>query len=335
MGKLMNHLVAVAVLVCAASASRAGESASEILFEQHTLANGDAPITLHVAFAPGAIQKRPVILMLGSLETNRIPAWSTNLVREGFILAAFTAAHPPDADPQRRPVWLYFDERFANSYAEGGARAIKDSRRVVEYLVTRPDVNPEKLGWLGSSSTAIPGLAVVTQGPRLAAFVGFVCTGAYEQWFETWREHGMWRSGTNWLWPKTCELLQRHDPIRYATNAFPTAVLMVSGGADKVVDPKTARAFAEAARPAYASDPDRLRLLIYDGFGHNLPADVVPAHAEHWFRLYLNPTSAPPASAAAATNLAQSVVRSQINAADHRNLVGAETNRAKLPGRSR
>ncbi|MSU58790.1 MAG: hypothetical protein EXS35_11590 [Pedosphaera sp.] len=160
-------------------------------------------------------------------------------------------------------------------------------------------------------------------------------TGAYEQWFETWRAHGLWRSGTNWLWPETRELLREHDPIRHATNAFPTAVLMVSGGADKVVDPKTARAFAEAARPAYAADPGRLRLVIYDGFGHNLPADVVQEHAEHWFRLYLNPTNAPPTSATATTNLAQSVIRSQINAADHRGLTGAETNRANPNGHNR
>ena len=242
------------------------------------------------------------------------------------MLAAFSATHPPDPDPQRRPVWLYFDERFAHSYALGAVRAIEDSGRAVDYLVSRRDVNPEKIGWLGSSSTAIPGLAVVTQGPRLAAFVGFVCTGAYEQWFETWREHGLWRGGTKRLWPETLELLRRHDPILYATNAYPTAVLMVSGGADKIVDPKTAQAFAETARPAYAQDPDRFRLLIYDGFGHNLPADVVQQHAEHWFRLYLNPTSTPPVSAAAATNLAQAVMRSQINAADHRAVMNASTN---------
>ena len=319
-----GRLVVVAG-VCLWQCNLAAESSEAIRFERHTLENGDAPISLQLAFRPDFGGAHPVILMLGALETNRVPAWSTNLVAEGFMLAAFTAAHPPDPDPRRRPVWLYFDERFAHSYALGAARAIADARRVIEQLVKRPDVNAEKIGWLGSSSTAIPGLAVVTQGPRLAAFVGFVCTGAYEQWFETWRENGMWRSGTNQLWPETRELLQRYDPIRHASNAFPTAVLMVSGGDDKVVDPRTARAFAEAARPFYQSDPERLRLLVYEGFGHNLPADVVAAHAEHWFRLYLNPTSAPPAAATATTNLAQSVIRSQINAASHRDLVAADT----------
>ena len=59
-------------------------------------------------------------------------------------------------------------------------------------------------------------------------------------------------------------------------------------------------------------------------FGHNLPQDVVQMHAEHWFRLYMNPTNPPPKSPGAPVDLKQSVIRSQINAADHRKVVGAE-----------
>src|SRR5437899_6685714 len=78
-------------------------------FESLTLENGDAPITLNLAYQPASVQGRPVILMLGSINSNQLPNWSTNLVSEGYMLAAFTAAHVPDPDPDRRPVWLYFD----------------------------------------------------------------------------------------------------------------------------------------------------------------------------------------------------------------------------------
>jgi dienelactone hydrolase len=293
------------------------------VFETHSLDQGGVPITLNLAFTPGTVPRHPVILMLGSLQTNRLPDWSTNLVREGYMLAAFSAAYAPDPDPARRPQWLYFDQRFAHSYVLGAQRAITDSRRVLEYLAGRGDVNPEKLGWLGSSSTGIPGLAVATQGPRLAAVVAFVSTGAYRQWFDTWQPNGLWH-GTNYaLWPETDTLLSQYDPIRHATNLFPTATLLVSGGDDKVVDAKTARAFVASARPAFQSDPDRLRLVVYDGSGHNLPVDVVRLYAEHWFHLYMNPTGAPPNSTLPARTLEQSVVRSQINAGAHRDIMGA------------
>ena len=306
-----------------AGAAPAAPPMPPVKYESLVLPNGDAPITLDLACRPGVLGRHPVILMLGSLATNQLPAWSTNLVNEGYMLVAFSAAHPPDPDPARRPQWLYFDQRFAHSYVLGAQRAIADSQRVMEYLVNRGDVAPEKIGWLGSSSTGIPGLAVATQGPRLAAVVAFVSTGAYRQWFDTWQPNGLWRGQTNSLWPETDALLKEYDPILRAGQIWPTAVLMVNGGEDKVVDPKTARAFVQAARPFYKDDPDRLRLVVYEGFGHNLPADVVRLYAEHWFHLYLNPTGDPPRPAPAPANLEQSVIRSQINAADHRKIIGA------------
>jgi dienelactone hydrolase len=262
--------------------------------------------------------------MLGSINSNQLPNWSTNLVSEGYMLAAFTAAHAPDPDPDRRPVWLYFDQRFAHSYVQGAQWTISDSRAVIKYLSRRSDVDAAKIGWLGSSSTGIPGLAVATQGPRLAAIVAFVSTGAYRQWFDTWQPNGLWKGQTNSLWPETEALLRDYDPILHATNLYPTAVLMVSGGNDKVVDPKTAGAFVDAARPVYNSDPERLRLVVYEGFGHNLPADVVRLHAEHWFHLYMSPSGSAPAVSKAVTNLDESVVRSQINAAEHQKIMGAD-----------
>ena len=105
---------------------------------------------------------------------------------------------------------------------------------------------------------------------------------------------------------------------------FPTAVLLVNGAEDKVVDPKTAKAFMDAARPYYRSDPERLRLVLYEGFGHNLPVDIIRMYAEHWFRLYMHPTAAPPRPAKEAENLPERVRRTQINGADHKKVIGAE-----------
>jgi len=269
------------------------------------------------------VKLHPAILMLGSLKANQPPDWSINLVKEGYLLVAFTVDHPPDPDPAKRPQWLYFDERFAHSYVLGGYRAATDVERVARYLASRGDVNSEKLGWLGSSSTGIPGLSVATRGPRLAAIVAFVSTGAYRQWLGTWKPNGLWRGKSDVLWSETEQLL-RYDPILHVDKMFPTAVLMVNGSEDKVVDPKTARAFVDAARPYYRSDPERLRLVLYEGLGHNLPIDIVRMYAEHWFHLYLHPTDPPPRPAKEAANLPEGVRRTQINATDHKKVIGAE-----------
>jgi hypothetical protein len=300
-----------------------GLQAAPLRFESVTLKEGGPVATLHVLWCPGAAARHPVILMLGALDPGVPPAWSTNLVQEGWMLCAFSVEHPPDPDPARRPQWLVFDERFAHSYPLAAQRAIADSQRVVAYLRTRADVNLDQLGWFGSSSTGIPGLAVATQGPRLAAVVAFVSTGAYRAWLDTWQPNGLWRGGTNGLWPETKRLLTTVDPLLYASNLWPTATLLVNGGDDKVVDIRSARAFVEAARPAFTNDPARLRLVNYEGFGHNLPPDVVRDYAESWFRLYLHPINPRPGPPAPIHSLAEAARQTQLNTVAHASVVGA------------
>jgi len=297
--------------------------AAPLRFESVTLKEGGPAATLNILWCPSAAARHPVILMLGAIDSNVPPAWSSNLVQEGWMLCAFSVSRPPDPDPARRPQWLVFDERFAHSYPLAAQRAIADSERVVAYLRTRADVNPDKLGWFGSSSTGIPGLAVATQGPRLAAVVAFVSTGAYRAWLDTWQPNGLWRGGTNGLWPETGRLLATVDPILHATNLWPIATLLVNGGDDKVVDIRSARAFVEAARPAFTNDPARLRLVNYEGFGHNLPPDVVRDYAERWFRLYLHPVDPPPGPPVPIHTLAEAARLTQVNAASHASVVGA------------
>lgn len=316
-----------AFLLCLPAIGCSMTSATQVRFETVVLA-GEPTATVHLAYASGIVGRHPVILMTGSLKDGELPGWSTGLVGEGFMLAAFTVAHPPDPDPERRPQWLVFDERFAHGYSVGGARAPGDTARVIDYLVARGDVAPGKIGWLGSSSTGIPGLAVAAREPRLAAIVAFVSTGAYRMWFDTWKTNGLWCGKSSGIWPDTDLLLKENDPIHHVDGLFPTAVLLVCGGRDKVVDPSTSRAFVEAAEPYYRSDPARLRLVVYENFAHNLPPDVVRMHAEHWFRLYMNPVTLPPKPAPEPTDgvkaTTESVRRTQINAADHREVVGVK-----------
>jgi dienelactone hydrolase len=299
-------------------------------YDSWTIDGADHGIEIDLLLGPSHEQRRPVILMPGSLGDGTPPAWSRNLVARGYGLAAFRPLRDPDPDPARRPQWLHFDQRFAHSYAVMGRHAPDDAALVMDALGARPDVAPDRFGWMGSSSTGIPGLAVAVHEPRLAALLAFVATGSYRSWLASWHTHGLWQGDGDalWqgdaLWPETEAVLDTHDPLLHVGGLFPTAVLLVGGGADRVVDPATAEEFIAAARPSYVADPDRLRHVVYQGVGHNLPADLVPLYAEHWFGLYLHPTQPPPAAAGEPATLADSVVATQINAADHRDVVGAQ-----------
>lgn len=320
----ISALGILCLLVCSFCYSEESENVRDIIFQTVQLTEEEPKLDVHIMSLPTEIDKRPVILMMGKLEENQPPEWSGNLLKEGYMLVAYLAQYPPDPDPAKRPQWLFFDQRFAHSYVQGASRAINDTARVIDYLTSRGDVNRDKIGWMGSSSTGIPGFGVVTQGPRLAAIVAFVSTGAYRHWFQTWHTNDLWRGESDELWPETEALLNEVDPILHADNLYPTAVLMVSGGADIIVAPATARSFIEAARPYYKDDEERLRLVIYDGFGHNLPRDIISMYIENFFHLYMHPIDEPPKPVREPETLDESVKRTQINAAEHDSVVGIE-----------
>ena len=140
---MLRSVLLLAGLACLAF--RLGLGAAPVRFEAVTLDEGGPAAKVALQWCPGTAARHPVILMLGALDSNAPPAWSTNLVQEGWMLCAFSVAHPPDPDPARRPQWLVFDERCAHSYPLAAQRAIADSQRVVAYLRTRADVDPDKL----------------------------------------------------------------------------------------------------------------------------------------------------------------------------------------------
>lgn len=298
-------------------------AASEIAIETIRLTNGPV-VTVQVAHTSGKKNvRRPAILTLGSIKPDAMPGWSTNLLEDGFALVAFTAEYPPDPNPARRPVWLHFDPRFAHSYVLGGVRTPQDTHRVINYLEGRADIDVERIGWLGSSTTGIFGLAAATREPRIKAIVAFVATGAYEKWLETWKPNGLWQSHDVDLWPETRALLPEADPIRRATNLYPCATLLINGGTDKVVDVSSTRAFVEAARPAYATNPDRLQLIVYDGMGHNLPDGVIPLYAGYWFRMHLASRAQSEEATAQPLNLLESTRQTALTPTPHERLIGA------------
>jgi len=220
---------------------------------------GQPDVNVGIVFRDGTVEKHPVIMVLGipgrvlgeataarpSVDPAKLPEWSVDLIREGYMLATWCI--PPAADQTK-------------AVQSGPAAFTRAVSRVIDCLVMRDDVNPTKIGWFGASASGIPALSVAAVEKRIAAVMVFVSSNKPE----------------------------------FAEKIYPTAVLIVNGGADTVVKPEGARNYYNAAKPFYRNDPWRLRLVIYEGETHNLPLDVVKLYAEHWFHLYLHPTKEPP-----------------------------------------
>jgi dienelactone hydrolase len=197
-----------------------------------------------------------------------LSAINARLLERGCVLFNFTPRNIP-WDPERPPsVWPIPNQAFAEFFTRWAELAPWDFGPVIDYIQTRKDVLPGRLGYIGGSTTAIIGAGLLAKEPRLTCAVLGAGSGYLKDLFEGWKRNKLWRSDDPKNWPETDDKLKTHDPILRADKFFPAALLMLNGGKDAIIPLESTQAFFEALYPHYAPDPDRLQLIIFAGAGH-------------------------------------------------------------------
>lgn len=168
----------------------------------------------------------------------------------------------------------------------GMGKMVWDGLRAVDALLTRPEVDPARLGCVGHSLGAKEVLYSMAFDPRLRAGVS--------------SEGGLGLPFTNWSdpWYLGPGLKDRPDLEHHQLLALtaPRALLVLGGGLEPShraagrspgADPIEDWAYLEAARPAYRllGAPERLGLYLHDQ-GHWVPPDA-EAVLYDWFDRFL------------------------------------------------
>lgn len=127
----------------------------------------------------------------------------------------------------------------------------------LEYLARRPEVREDAIVLGGFSLGAMASLIAGVENPRAAGVVSIagsplpdlVCEGA-----------------TAWAMPSeaACRWAERHDAATRVGLLAPRPLLISHGRKDDMVPVAGALRLYEAAKPHYASHPERLALMLYD-----------------------------------------------------------------------
>jgi len=149
---------------------------------------------------------------------------------------------------------------------------IVDLRRGIDLLLSRPEVDPERLGYVGLSYGALMGGLLAGVEDRLKAYVlqggdgGLVSHSNNRNYRGEWeaRSEDVRRQWVAWMWPI--------EPIHYVGCASPAALLFQNGTLDTVVYPVDALPFQEAG-----SEPKTVRWYCA---GHALNAAALWDQAE-------------------------------------------------------
>ena len=149
-----------------------------------------------------------------------------------------------------------------------------DDVRTVDYLLTRPEVDPRRIGCAGLSLGGVRSahLAALDDRIKVAVVVGWMTSFPPQL-----RRHVRNTIGFTKLVPG----LYRHlDYPDVASLAMPTPLLVINGSRDALFEPSAVRASFEKLEACYrkAGVPDRLRTRLYDT-PHEFNAEM---QAEAW-----------------------------------------------------
>jgi dienelactone hydrolase len=146
----------------------------------------------------------------------------------------------------------------AKAFYRRAAHTVNDTRRMVDYLATRPDIDTARIYLCGASYGAITGAIATAFEPRIRAAVLTYGGGNLTKMLtapEIRAEIGGWlrpAQALAWYFGGVT------DPLRYVGRIAPRPVLLQNGKADTVILPVCAKALQDAAR-------DPKKILWYDG----------------------------------------------------------------------
>jgi hypothetical protein len=225
---------------------------------------------------------------------------STTLLDEGVIAVTYKidwtrlpGAPPPPApaDKAAGGKWVLaapspqlVGEQFLRTIVATATLVVP---KVIDYLLTLPDVDPARLAITGASTNGFIALQAISAEPRLSVAVAVAACGDF---FRFLRYSSMGMDGQPLdLDPQYASWLRAQQPIAHPQKLVHTALLMVNRTQDPLIPIACADETARVLAPAYARGgfSQRFRYVrLTDVAGHGLgPREDAENHA--WLREWL------------------------------------------------
>lgn len=168
-----------------------------------------------------------------------IPA-AVNYARMGAVVLLI------DAPFARRPNGMNEALRFTEQDRREQIQHIVDLRRGVDLLLSRPEVDPERLAYVGTSYGGAMGGLLAGVEDRMKAYALQVGDGGLVTQITGPEDRAVWlarpederRQWVEWMWPI--------EPIHYVGCASPAALLFQNGTLDVLVSPRDGLRYQEA-----------------------------------------------------------------------------------------
>jgi len=209
------------------------------------------------------------------------------LANEGFVAAAMDAVNHGERSDPNLLANLGKDPSLMFQMLIGTA---EDVRTMIDYLGEVLGADQQKSGMMGVSMGAITTLLAATMEDQLKAAVSVVGGANFETLV---RKSSLERIGlpvgqlTQFV-ESAGELIKRYDPIYNVKRFRSVPLLLLNGEIDDLIPLECAQSLYEALKPQYQATPDRLKMKVYPGVGHEYTHEMED-EAVDWLKRYLFP----------------------------------------------
>lgn len=198
------------------------------------------------------------------------------VIGAGYAGIAIDCQYHGDRNPRGKNIY----SQYAYSDRDAMIQTVIDARRAVDFLQSREEVDPERIGLLGGSMGGIIGTLFAAVEERIKASALLVAGGNWailatksqHEDGKAIREHQV-------DVPISARIMAPVDPINLVDLISPRPVLFQLGKKDDIVPAETGRLLFEAAKEPKEVD-------WYDS-GHGLPLDKVAPRVMSWLDSHL------------------------------------------------
>jgi dienelactone hydrolase len=260
------------------------------------------------------IPQRPVIVLQhwlgGTKDALPLVRAQQALAQSGYLAVAIDGRYR--GERQRNGVTL--EAAMIRAYKTGKGHpwlvdTAFDLIRLADYLVTRPDVDVERIGVVGLSEGGFEAWMAAVADPRYKVIVPVVGLTRFSRIADPSNElynfHRVFQAvaearGENTVTPETIRAFwermlpgfdQEFDPIRLAPTLAPRPLLILAHENDQIVPVQGAKEVYEAALERYrkAGSPDKIQFRVEPGLSHEEQSLGEWMEALDWCNKWLKP----------------------------------------------
>lgn len=233
--------------------------------------------------------RKPLVICQHGFSGNKEGMLRTclKLANEGFVAAAMDAVKHGERRDSDLLANLGDDPSQMFQILIGTA---EDVRTVIDYLGEVLGADQKISGMMGVSLGAITTLLAATMEDRLKAAVSVIGGADFQTLV---RKSSLERIGlpvgqmTQFI-ESAGELIKRYDPIHNVQRFRSIPLLLLNGELDDLVPLECAQSLYEALKPQYQATPERLKMKVYPGVGHEYTHEMED-DAVDWLKRHLLP----------------------------------------------